>query len=160
MGGLSRRASVIAETPKPRLVVEGGNWAWKSSYIKDSQVPQQKLKAELQLHAFQRSGIDAIGIGASDLVLGLDWFQERTEDHPFIATNMQCGERYPFQRYQVTEKAGLQLGVVSLISQKAKIDGCSIESPSDAVEAVLKDQKDVDLWIVLSGLPEKENQAL
>ena len=90
MGGLSRRASVVASTAKPRITVEGANWAWKSSYIKEEQLAQQKLKGELQLEALSKSGIDAIGVGPADMLLGLDWFEQRKGSYPFVATNLRC----------------------------------------------------------------------
>ncbi len=54
----------------PLLVVDAGDFAWKSPHISTARLPQQRRKAQLQLEAFGLVGIDGLTPGDGDLVLG------------------------------------------------------------------------------------------
>jgi hypothetical protein len=71
MGGLSRRATIIADLKGTHFTVDAGNFAWKSGQITADRLPQQRRKAELQLDAFALSGIDGVAPGVGDLALGV-----------------------------------------------------------------------------------------
>ena len=134
------------------LVVDAGNFAAKSSTVKEQEKAQQRRKAELQMEAFALSKIDAVAIGEKDLSLGVDWFFTNAQrfDLPLLASNLQCSE------YVVQPRIEKRVGAVSVvfhsaINPKQLIDGCTSRSPIEALKGEVGKNGTID--VLLSQLP-------
>ena len=158
MGGLSRRATVQQGFPKPLVVVEAGNWGWKSSLLPQSKRAQQRRKASLQLNAMKLSGIDAIGLGSGDLALGLDFFMDN--DASFVLSNVSCGAQDSWKRFQRVDAGGTSIGILSVLSTTSTVPiDCTITSPHEAAKEIAHQQA-VDLWVVSAELSQEESRTV
>ena len=158
MGGLSRRATVQQSFSKPLVVIEAGNWGWKSSLLPQSKRPQQRRKAALQLNAMKNSGIDAIGLGSGDLALGVDFFSEY--DGAFVLSNVSCGAQDTWERFRQIDAGDVSIGFLSVVSTTSTVPkDCSIISPHDAVKELAQKQ-DIDLWVVSAEMSQEESRTV
>ena len=169
MGGLPRRATVIAElrqapesATSPLFVVDGGNFAWKGGRIREPQVPQQRRKAELILDAFAHDGVQAVAPGASDLVLGVDWLREAAASRkvPLTLANLTCHGEAPFPSHLIVEEGGIKLGVIGVLGKGRLVDGCEVGPAVEALRQEAAALQDVDLLLVVSHSSDEEDEAL
>lgn len=166
MGGLPRRATIVdslkADTASPLFVVDAGNFAWKSGRITDAALPQQRRKAEAILDAFARDPIDGLGLGVSDLVLGVDWLKDAVEQRSIPATvaNLTCGGASPFAGHQIAKKDGVTVGFVGVLAETRVVEGCEVSSPADALRREVGAMGPVDMLVVFGHGSNEEDKAL
>ena len=158
MGGLSRRATVLKGINQPKIIVEASNWAWKSKFIAEKQLEQQRIKGELQIQALQQNHIDAIAVGTGELALGREWIS--TQEAPFVLSNLKCTEEVPWEASRSFERDTISVAFVSLVGKQASIPSdCTRLDAGTALEGIQEKTK-ADIWIVSSELSEQENEAL
>lgn len=166
MGGLPRRATIIeglnSEPSNPLVVVDAGNFSWKSGQLSAAARPQQRRKAQLILDAFVHDSVDALGIGTSDLVLGVDWLQGEITQRELPATlaNLTCGEQRPFPGHQVVVVDGARLGFVGVLSDSAQVEGCAVSNNAQAVRAEMEAMGEVDLLVVFGHGTNSDDETL
>ena len=158
MGGLSRRASIIEEYRKTDgqvLVVEAGNFAAKTPKVSQGSLPQQRIKAKLQMEAFALSQTDVIGVGEKDLGVGVDWFftEALRYELPIIASNLEC-ETGTLAKKKEFIVDGLHIHFYSLINATQKIAGCTISPYARALNDLEIQPNTIN--VLLSQLPKDQ----
>lgn len=121
-------------------------------------------KAQLILESFNLMGYDALGIGDDDLSLGKDFLIKMSTkaQFPFLSSNIlreDSGEVL-FQPYLLKERAGLRIGIFSLLSpdlfsgaSDPRRKGLIFRDPLETAQAIIKElQPKTDLIILLSHL--------
>lgn len=146
----------------PLFVVDAGDLFWKNARSAPSaDLPQIQEKARLIAEAYQMGGIDAISPSAADLTLGLPFLQElrQTWKLPFVSTNLSCDGAAPWDTVRTVDVAGIHVGIYGIVGDEADREGCVHTDPAQSlVAAIGKDRP--DLVVVLSDLPEVDNQRL
>ena len=158
MGGLSRRATVIKDINQSKIIVEASNWAWKSKFIAEKQLEQQRVKGELQLQALQDNQIDGIAVGTGELALGREWLS--TQEGPFVLSNLTCTGDAPWERVRSFERDTISIAFVSLVGTQASIPSECTRIEGKASLENIQEQTQADIWIVSSELSQQENEAL
>lgn len=128
-----------------------------------ARLPQQRRKAELQLAAFGKGGMDALLPGDGDLALGAAWLQAAAAQAgvPLVLANVQCEGAAPFAPAAVVERGGVKTVVVGLMAERARLPrGCVASKAQPALEAVLASAGAVDLVVVLSHQDAEDDAAL
>lgn len=144
-------------------MVDAGDFSWKNAALSEGRRSQQRAKAELQLAAFAKGGIDALAPGDGDLALGVAWLQEAAESAgvPLVMANVQCDGAAPFAPAAVVERAGVRSLIVGLMAERATLpSGCVTSRTVPALEAVLAAAGSVDLVVVLSHLDPEDDAVL
>lgn len=117
-------------------------------------------------------GYRVLGVGSWDLNYGLDYLREQAKKHGFhyVSANLKLADQEGllFDPYAVVEKAGLKIGIISVLGQSykittmsAKADNFVIESPRDAMEKYLPELREKsDLVILLSNANTRDTRQL
>ncbi len=154
-------AEVRAEGPT--LVVDAGDFAWKTARLSTERLAQQRRKAELQLRSFALSGIDGVTPGDSDLALGPRWLAATAGKHgvPMLSANLSCGDQASFAAGRRVEIGETTVGLVGVMGTDAELSApCTAAAPIPAVKRALDELGDVDLRIVLSHQTADADEAL
>lgn len=174
MGGLPKKAAQLErlrqETGSPLLAVDGGALLFKTMRLDPLHAPQDKAAAAGIIEAYNSMGFDAVGINAYDLAAGLDFTQEmaRRARFPWLSADLvhrNTGTPL-FQPSTIIKKGALAVGVFALTgpaanSQFKPADQVEIRPWQEVVPPLLAAlQKSCDLIILLSGLPESDNETL
>lgn len=136
MGGLSRRSTIIEQKKKEDsslLIVDSGNFSSPRTELKADELAQFRLKSQLMMETFVLDGVQALGLGEKDFSLGAEWLLAETTKHnlPIVLSNLNCvGVDIP--KVQTVVANGVQFNFYSLLSEKAKIKGCVVTSPTEA----------------------------
>lgn len=133
--------------------MDAGDFAWKTPALKGNRLAQQRRKAELQLAAFGKGGMDALLPGDGDLALGPAWLQGQAAAAgvPMVLANVQCEGAEPFAPAAVVERGGVKSLIVGIMAEQARLPkGCVASRAQPALEAVLASAGAVDLVVVLS----------
>lgn len=132
----------------------------------------QKAQTEFLMKETEALGYSVLGVGQWDLNYGLDFLREmeRTHGLTYISANLKQGgsRELIFPPTAVVEKAGLRIGLISVLGQNykitsmsAKADNFVIESPRDALERYLPELRaKSDLVILLSAASTKDTRQL
>jgi 2',3'-cyclic-nucleotide 2'-phosphodiesterase (5'-nucleotidase family) len=147
----------------PTLVVDSGNLLWKSSVISESERSQIERKAKLIAESYALMGVDAMAPAEGDLSLGLDQVRALSTTYklPYLASNLECGpQNYPFDRYKVVESGGIKIGIIGIVGNSIKVDGCLATDPVAAAQAAFDQAGTVDIRLVLSNERTAEDQRL
>lgn len=159
MGGLPRRNTVIEQerAKGPVFVVDGGSLYWKSTSLEAPLLPQQREKARLIARSYRDAGIDAMLPAAADLALGIEFVRELALefDLPYVASNLGCDDGAPFPRVREAERDGVRWTVVGLVGDHARVPGCRVLDPAEALTAVLAGVEP-DLVLLLADRPSTE----
>ncbi len=131
---------------------------WARQALPEREKEQRLLKAELLLDGAALLGLDALGPGDGDLAFGLDFLLEAAERRslPYVSANLARRDgALVFAQRRVVERAGLKLGITSVLSDQLHVPRGSVlpvvPALRDAV-AALRNEDRVDLVIVLSHL--------
>ena len=161
MGGLSRRATIIAEVSKEdRITLDGGNLFWKGGDILAENRAAQLIKADLLAEDMMQHGLDAWVPGSDDWALGIETVWGLIDAHglPALAGNLECGGR-SFPGHLRIERGGRSIGVVGVVD--TVVSGCTKTDPVAAAQAGVDALGDVDALIgIFSGSPELDAQVL
>lgn len=159
MGGLSRRTTIIEQKKaegKPFVMVDAGNFSTPNLQIKEDEKFQFRLKSQLMMETFVMNGVQALGLGQKDFVLGSEWlFQELQKNAlPFVVSNLEC-EGVDIPKVQKVIVEGVSFQFYSLLTEKAKVDGCTVIPPLEAWNELKKEPLG-DINVLFSHLTSTE----
>lgn len=139
-------------------MVDAGNALWKGSTLTEGEKRQQQRKAQLIADSFAVAGIDAMGVGEGEMAWGLPWLKEiaAKDSLPYLTANLDCGGSTPFPGWKVVEKGGAKIGIVGLVGNSVKAEGCMVTRPETALQAAFDAMGPVDLRVVLSTVAIEE----
>ena len=174
MGGLSKKAYQLAQlrqqSDTPVLALDAGGLLFKTTALDPRHAPQDKAAATGIAEAYAAMGIEAVGITAHDLAAGLDFFRDLARQHPLpwlSADLVSSTTGQPLFTPAVTRKVGeLTVGIFGLSGPDAarllRPENHATVLPWQEVAPRLIAQlnQTADLVILLSGLPEAENERL
>lgn len=110
--------------------------------------------------------IDALGVGAAEMTLGIPYLKEieRKTSIPFVSSNIKYknNNKYPFDRYILKTLRDIKFAIISLTDSEF-IEDNSIEilNPKQVInELVPSLKKDSDFIILLSQLPTNEIESI
>ncbi|MCE5259379.1 MAG: hypothetical protein LLG44_10040 [Chloroflexi bacterium] len=158
---MARRATYIrqakSETTAPLVILDSGDALFGTSLSISAQ-------GEPIIEAMNALGYDAMGIGAQDLLLGLDTLLARRDQavFPFLSANLvKADGTLVFEPYVIINKGNMRIGVISVIEPIEEIlthapDVQGVLNTLDAADVVKRyaaelDGK-VDVVVVLSHL--------
>ncbi len=146
----------------PVFVVDAGDALWTGAHIPEAKLAQQRIKADLILHALQVGGIDAMTPGDGDLVLGIAEYRAWVEKYqlPVVAANLRCGDTLAFEPARRVERGGVTLGIVGVIEPELAPEGCTATPAAEAVQAAIAGLGAVDTVVVLSHMDKDQDAEL
>jgi 2',3'-cyclic-nucleotide 2'-phosphodiesterase (5'-nucleotidase family) len=165
---LARRAAIfdqIAQEHSEVLHLDAGNMYGRRS-------DDQKAQTEFLMKESAKLGYTVLGVGQWDLNYGLEFLRsmEKQYGYTYISANLgQVGkDGLLFPPTAVVEKAGVRIGLISVIGQNFKITSMSaqpdnfvIESPRDALEKYLPGLREqCDVLILLSAANTRDTREL
>jgi 2',3'-cyclic-nucleotide 2'-phosphodiesterase (5'-nucleotidase family) len=164
---LARRATAIKterNTNKGLLLVLDAGRSLMGQWL------AQKSEGKVTLEAMNSMGYDAMTLGQSDFILGMDLLKKREAEakFPFLAANLvNTADNKPvFKAYVILERQGIRVGIIGLTETKG-VPGQSLPDKTallDPVETARRYvgelRSQVDLLIVLSHLGIEDDTAL
>ncbi len=125
IGGIDRIAGYIQQErgvrPESTLHIDTGDLFAEGVTEDGNTVQQLRLKAHGFMDVWREIGCDAIGVGEAEISLGIPELISMSEESgvPFLASNIvdQDGN-HPLTNTLVLERAGLKIGLFSLIAPK------------------------------------------
>jgi len=140
------------------LQVDAGDMLWSRQTVNTREREQRRIKAELLLDGARQLGVDALAVGDGELAFGLDFLvsEANKRDLPFVSANLAGSDgQLVFPATLVVKKAGLRIGLTSVLSDQLHVAGGRLRPSVDALrEAVaqLREREKVDLVVLLSHL--------
>ncbi len=130
------------------VVVDAGSLIWKNANVREGELPERRLKAQLILDAYRLSGVDALTPGPADLALGVDFYRQATADLPVLAGNLSCsGQGWPLTR--TVEVGGHRIGLIGVVDEVP--EGCALTQPAvEAARQGVQELGQVDVVVLLS----------
>ncbi len=168
MGGLARRAALYNEIRAQKenvFLLDAGNLFGNRNEL-------EKKQTEFLVRETDALGYEIFGVGERDLNYGLDFLRDVEKQYGFVFTNanLRNGDTNEllFPPYVVRKKAGLRIGVISVlspsfrvVSMTAQTDNFTTDSPRDALEKYLPElRKKADLIILLAQVGTQELRQL
>jgi len=155
----------------PVLLVNAGNCLFKRERIPARKVPEAREIARLMVDAYNEMGLAAMGVGAYDLSLGVDFLLDlaRRARFPLVCANLTDPHGTPyFPAYRVVAAGGLRVALVGLIDDRLKrghIPGgrkVVVEPPLEAAARVIPRvaEERPDLIVVLTDMSERRLRLL
>jgi len=167
-GGIARRASLVKKLkqrfPQALLLDSGGFFAGGILDQYSLGEEPDKQRTLINLRAMDLMQYDAVAIGAEEFNFGQEFLRKNTGNSKiaFLSCNIQ--PQGNFLPYTIKQIGSLKVGIlgVSTAAVMPKIEGLTLLTPKVAVaQAVGKlKEKDCDLIILLSTLPENEELDL
>ncbi|MBH24919.1 MAG: hypothetical protein CMH57_10790 [Myxococcales bacterium] len=183
LGGLARKATVIAEAPRDKkevnrpdaaLIVDAGNLLFKSPRVGDQKDNARKvsiIEAEAIIDAFNLIGCHGFAVGQYDLAMGheaLSALHARAK-FPWLSANLRrAGTRgLLFKPFVTTSAAGMKIALVGLTQPGMSGDalkelGFEIDDPAAALKkqaGAIKAARP-DLVVLLSNLGIRDTQKV
>ncbi len=163
LGGVSRRAGLIEEqrdAHKDLLLLDSGN-LFAEPRPGSSGLAQAKQRTQIALKAVKDIGYDAVGIGQSEFVFGIDFLKEniRKNPVPFVSCNTDIGEIDTF----VIKKSGeIKVGITGASSPGFSEYGVFVLNYETEIQAALEEfrKKGVDIIVLFSSLDSESLAAL
>jgi 2',3'-cyclic-nucleotide 2'-phosphodiesterase (5'-nucleotidase family) len=122
-GGLARRSHTIkavSKEVKNRLILDAGDTFAIGLPARGKETEKARNRGEFILKIYEKMGYDAINIGDTDLVLGVDYLKTLSNKSktPFLSANLRYKKTgLPvFQPYRVKEINGLKIGIIGLLT--------------------------------------------
>jgi 2',3'-cyclic-nucleotide 2'-phosphodiesterase (5'-nucleotidase family) len=123
------------------------------------------------LKAYEKMGYDALNIGDTDMVLGINYLKTLQESSkiPFLSANLmdKKTEKPFFQPYLIKMVNGLRIGIIGLLTPEVlphvhkEMEGYFIEDPIKvAAETVHRFMSDCDQIIALAHLHPSEIESI
>jgi len=172
-GGISKRShyiNTVREEGKKVLLLDGGNALVIGQPGNEREQQKARKRAEFILKLYGKMGYDAVNIGDTDLVLGLEYLKTLQEHSsvPFLSANLKekKTKKTVFKPYLVKEIHGLKVGIIGLITQSIppmlnKIRGYFVEDPARAAtDSINGALLDVDIIIALAHMNHSEIESL
>jgi 2',3'-cyclic-nucleotide 2'-phosphodiesterase (5'-nucleotidase family) len=172
-GGISKRShyiNTVREEGKKVLLLDGGNALVIGQPGNEREQQKARKRAEFILKLYGKMGYDAVNIGDTDLVLGLEYLKTLQEHSsvPFLSANLKekKTKKTVFKPYLVKEIHGLKVGIIGLITQSIppmlnKIRGYFVEDPARAAtDSINGALLGVDIIIALAHMNHSEIESL
>ncbi len=133
------------------MLVDSGDILNEDEELPESIMKTAKLKAELIAEVFSGLGIDAVGVGDLDLVLGINFLKslETKYKFPFVCANLVDSKNLPiFKRSVIKIVNGKKVGIFGIIGDTGEMPdkvkeitkgAASITDPLTAAAAVMKE---------------------
>ncbi len=171
MGGLARRATIIAElrTKNPNtLLFDAGNWSETKNPAYNQEI------SDFIFFVMQQLDYDAVTLSMAELRFGVRHYEALSKEAPAILINnvraIQDGQRLPVGREMlVCEVGGVRVGVFGLVGsdnpttmQNEKVDYVLEDSVSTAKEVVARLREDgCEIIVLLAQLaPSDVNKVI
>ena len=171
-GGISRRShyiNTVRDEGKKVLLLDGGNALVIGQPGNEREQQKARKRAEFILKFYGKMGYDAVNIGDTDLVLGLEYLRTLQEHSsvPFLSANLKEKKtgKTVFKPYLVKEIHGLKVGIIGLITQSIppmlnKIRGFFVEDPARAAtDSINGALLDFDIIIALAHMNHSEIES-
>ena len=172
-GGISKRShyiNTVREEGKKVLLLDGGNALVIGQPGNEREQQKARKRAEFILKLYGKMGYDAVNIGDTDLVLGLQYLRtlQKHSPVPLLSTNLKDKKtgKTLFKPYLVKEIHGLKVGIIGLITQSIppmlnKVRGYFVEDPARAAtDSINGALLDVDIIIALAHMNHSEIESL
>lgn len=172
-GGIGRRShyiKTVRDEGKKVLLLDGGNALVIGQPGNEREQQKARKRAEFILKLYGKMGYDAVNIGDTDLVLGLEYLRTLQEHSsvPFLSANLKekRTKQTVFKPYLVKEMNGLKVGIIGLITQSIppvlnKIRGYFVEDPArTATDSINDALLNVDIIIALAHMNHSEIESL
>lgn len=164
-GGVSRRATAIEEIKKNNknvILIDGGNFVYAGpSSAKETKQQFAKERTLIYLNTMAQMKYDAIGIGAEDISLGLDFLRSITENFElkFISSNIELKGVHP---HLIKDFGDFKIGLIGLSPlSMAKESDLKVGSYLSKLKRTFRYlRRKVDFIILVSSLGDVENIAL
>ena len=171
-GGISRRShyiNTVRDEGKKVLLLDGGNALVIGQPGNEREQQKARKRAEFILKLYGKMGYDAVNIGDTDLVLGLEYLRTLQEHSsvPFLSANLKEKKtrKTLFKPYLVKEIHGLKVGIIGLMTQSIppmlnKIRGYFVEDPAKAAtDSINGALSDCDIIIALAHMNHSEIES-
>ena len=173
-GGISRRShyiNTVRDEGKQVLLLDGGDALAIGLPGNERERQKARKRAEFILKLYRKMGYDAVNVGDTDLMLGLQYLStlQKHSRVPLLSTNLKDKKtgKTPFKPYLVKESHGLKVGIIGLISESIQpyvLDrnaGYVVEDPvKAATNAINRALLDCDIIIALAHLNHLEIESL
>lgn len=166
-GGVARRAALVeklrAEYPAS-LLLDAGNFfagGLLDEYTQNTQL--DKKRTLVNLESMELAGYDAAAVGDAEFNFGKEFLLESADKSgfPFLSSNISSSKFLPAL---VKEVSGVKIGVIGLTLPSAaqKAGGLKFVDITAALAAQTAElrKQGAGVVVVLSSLPERENQRL
>lgn len=172
-GGLSRRShyiKTIRDEGKEVLLFDGGDALAIGQPGNERERQKARERAEFILKLYGKMGYDAVNVGDTDLVLGLQYLRtlQKHSPVPLLSTNLKDKKtgKTLFKPYLVKEIYGLKVGIIGLISESIqpymldKKGGYVVEDPVKAATNTMNGPLlECDIIIALAHLNHSEIES-
>ena len=171
-GGISRRShyiNTVRDEGKKVLLLDGGNALVIGQPGNEREQQKARKRAEFILKLYGKMGYDAVNIGDTDLVLGLEYLRtlQKHSSVPFLSANLKEKKtrKTVFKPYLIKEIHGLKVGIIGLITQSIspmlnKIRGYFVEDPARAAtDSINGALLGVDIIIALAHMNHSEIES-
>ena len=173
-GGISRRShyiNTVRDEGKKVLLLDGGDALAIGQPGNERERQKSRERAEFILKLYGKIGYDAVNVGDTDLVLGLQYLRtlQKHSPVPLLSTNLKDKKtgKTLFKPYLVKEIYGLKIGIIGLISESTqpyvldKKGGYVVEDPVKAATHTINGALlDCDIIIALAHLNHSEIESL
>jgi len=158
-GGLPRKAAaldVIRQAVAHAIHLDAGNLFFQKAPQNDIERSQMLLKSEYIVKGYNTMGCEALNIGQTDLLLGLDALQQLQHQalFPFVSSNIfyRATGKPVFKQSSICQVDGLKVAILGVCPPDAPhADSLVIADPADAVREALKTvESQSDMVILLS----------
>lgn len=172
LGGLARRVELVERIRSkgiPPLVVDSGDLFFDPKGAADQQ--RALVKAEILAKAYQKMGVAAVNVGDLDLLLGVEFLQEKArEGLPLISANLaeaSTGKLF-FSPNQIRQAGSFKIGFVGLTGpelgpqvKKAVGEKLLLLDPWEAARKQVQELGGkVDFVVILSDMGMARDQRL
>jgi 2',3'-cyclic-nucleotide 2'-phosphodiesterase (5'-nucleotidase family) len=171
-GGMSRRShyiNTVRNEGKKVLLLDGGNALAIGKPGNETERGKARKRAEFILNLYGKMGYDAVNIGDTDLVLGLEYLRtlQGHSSIPFLSANLKekKTKKTVFKPYLVKESHDLKVGIIGLMTQSIplmlyKIRGYFVEDPAKAAtDSINGALSDCDIIIALAHMNHSEIES-
>ena len=158
-GGLPRKAAaldVIRQAAPHAVHLDAGNLFFQKAPQNDIERSQMLMKSEYIVKGYNAMGCEALNIGQTDLLLGLDALQQLQNQalFPFVSSNIfyRATGKPVFKQYSICQVDGFKVAILGVCPPDAPhADSLVIADPADAVREALKTiEGQSDMVIILS----------
>lgn len=170
LGGLSRKGfqfhKLAADSARPHLTLDGGDLLFKDDTATSGPSAEEKMAAKAIVEAYDLMGYQAVAVGGRDLKAGLDFLRDLSKQAKFawLSANLVTTEtKQPIFQASIRLQAGpVRATVIGLTGPLQPLPPGATLLPWEQVLPGLLAEADrsADLVILLSNLPEADNQRL
>ena len=172
-GGLSRRShyvNTVRDEGNKILILDGGDALAIGQPANEREREKARKRAEFILKIYGKMGYDAVNVGDTDLVLGLEYLRTLHKHSviPFLSANLREKKtgKTVFKPYLIKEVHGLKVGIIGLVTQDIQPsvlnerEGYFVEDPVKAATDTIKGALlDCDIIIALVHLNHSEIES-